>query len=133
MGVSIIGCGDYRRLMTDRIQKTAQEFLPNPPLSSFFLDFLKSKDPIHRISNLVQKDVLLLSGGRDELVPSECNADFVQKMVDAPRDTSSRFLEIVDPEAGHTVSPLMRQETKSWFAKVIQTRASIHLNVKIDS
>jgi hypothetical protein len=85
--------------------------------------------PILR-EKLAGKKLLVLSGGRDRLVPYQQSEAFLAWLGRALEEKSGWFsdcgtelVDIVDPEARHEFSALMRDETESWLCEVMAGRS----------
>jgi len=75
---------------------------------------------------LAGKKVLCLSGGKDRLVPYKQGEPFLtwlKKALDAKdgwfNDHETELEDIVDPDAGHEFSPLMRKEAERWLCDLL--------------
>lgn len=71
------------------------------------------------------KKILCLSGGKDKLVPYECSKPFLGWLKRAVAkggpcaDAGIEVTDIVDPEAGHVYSPMMRREAIRFVCEVL--------------
>jgi pimeloyl-ACP methyl ester carboxylesterase len=84
--------------------------------------------PILR-EKLAGKKLLVLSGGKDRLVPYQQSEPFLSWLSRALDKNSGWFgdcgtslIDILDPEARHEFSALMRDETESWLCEVMSGR-----------
>lgn len=75
---------------------------------------------------LAGKKLLVLSGGRDRLVPYSMSSPLLEWLKTAFdkdggwfNDCGTDLIDIVDPEARHEFSSLMRGETESWLCDVM--------------
>jgi len=75
---------------------------------------------------LAGKKLLVLSGGKDRLVPYAMSSPFLEWLKRALdqnggwfNDCGTELLDILDPEARHEFSALMRGETESWLCDVM--------------
>jgi hypothetical protein len=73
--------------------------------------------------------LLVLSGGKDRLVPYQQSEPFLSWLSRALDKNSGWFgdcgtslIDILDPEARHEFSALMRDETESWLCEVMSGR-----------
>ena len=81
--------------------------------------------PILR-EKLAGKKLLVLSGGRDRLVPYSMSSPLLEWLKTALDKNGGWFnncgtdlIDIVDPEARHEFSTLMRSETERWLCDVM--------------
>lgn len=106
--VSVVGCGDYSKLMESR------DISIPPSLESL----VAKRDPIHNCKALVSKHIILLGGEHDLLVPPWANLVFAQKL-DALRAEFRQqpgSLEICnDPGAKHEFSAFMKDQAVSFL------------------
>jgi len=80
---------------------------------------------------LAGKKLLVLSGGRDRLVPYEQSEPFLtwlKRALDKDggwfNDCGTEVEDILDPEARHEYSSLMRKETERWLCDVMAGKQS---------
>jgi hypothetical protein len=111
MGISVIGCGDYEALMTDRISKTSLSMLPSCVIDGNFKKILDLKDPVNNWKAFKGKKLLLINGGKDKLVPFSCNKSFLEKIEKEVYDV----LVYIDPEAEHRFTDPMRECLFNWL------------------
>ena len=86
--------------------------------------------PILR-EKLAGKKLLVLSGGRDRLVPYEQSEPFLTWLKHALdknggwfNDCVTEVEDILDPDARHEYSPMMRKETERWLCDVMAGKQS---------
>jgi len=95
IGIPIIGCPDFLKLMSKRAIDNGLPFGP-PTFPDSLLQFIKSTDPAASTPDItsslkdanpfVDKRILVLSGGADKMVPWEASKAFVEALhVDANR------------------------------------------------
>lgn len=78
------------------------------------------------------KKVLCLSGGKDKLVPYECSKPFLEWVKRAVgkggkcADQGIEITDIVDPEAGHVFSPMMRKEALKFVCEILPGEEGHH-------
>ncbi|KAJ3309391.1 hypothetical protein HDV04_006178 [Boothiomyces sp. JEL0838] len=99
LGISIVGCGDYATLMKMR----------DLPVSPALERLLKERDPINNIGKLKGRNLLCLNGGADDLVQAAANNEFAKHL------QSGSFRYVVDPDAKHELSELMKTLIKDYF------------------
>lgn len=106
--VSVVGCGDYIKLMESR----------DVAISPVLETLIAKKDPINNLKALVTKNLLLLGGEQDLLVPPWTNLVFAQKL-DALRAEfriQPGVLEVTnDPAAKHEFSLFMKDQALSFL------------------
>jgi predicted esterase len=76
-------------------------------LPQAFLDLVASLDP--KLDVISKKDMLILKGDDDQLVPWEASEEFVSKL---PKDKA----EVVGyPGVGHAFTPEMQERSAKWI------------------
>ncbi|KAJ2998577.1 hypothetical protein HDV02_004392 [Globomyces sp. JEL0801] len=103
VGVSVVGCGDYKTLMADR----------NVIVTDELQNLLLKVDPINIPQTYKNKNILLLNGGKDTLVNSRSNDVFLATVQSLTGN--EKFQRIVDDDAGHVLSDLMKSKSVQWF------------------
>lgn len=104
-GVVVIGCPDYIRLMTQRAGE--QDRLVRLPPA--FLDLVSKLDPT--VENVSKKDVLILKGDDDPLVPWSASEPFVSSL---PKERA----EVVGyPGVGHAFPKEMLEKAAGWIVE----------------
>jgi predicted esterase len=89
--------------MTLRAQEGDKEKL----LPQTFLNLVASLDP--KLDVISKKDMLILKGDEDKLVPWEASEEFVSKL---PKDKA----EVVGyPGVGHAFTPEMQERSAKWI------------------
>ena len=106
-GVSIIGCPDVALLMRQRAGEKAEQLVPT--------SFLKTVDNLGATSDRVsRKDLLVLKGNEDPLVPWSASQDFINRL---PQDkVTVKGYEKV----GHAVTREMIDDTAAWILMIRQ-------------
>ena len=121
VGASLIGSGDYRRLMELR---AARHGIPAEQFSTFYppaLDTLVQRyDPINRAECFADRPLLLLNGASDDLVQVECNRRF-EAAIRPYYSHPDRLRMTVYPNVGHETPPEMWSEAKEWLVKWLLT------------
>ncbi|PNS19163.1 hypothetical protein CAC42_1899 [Sphaceloma murrayae] len=80
--------------------------------------------PILR-DRLAGKKILCLSGGKDKLVPYKCGEPFLRWLKSASADDGwwkegrLQVQDVIDPEAGHEFSAMMRQASVEFITRVL--------------
>ena len=123
--VSIMGAGDYISLMKIRYEKLRQRFLSNPTPSTppsfrdVFPESLEEvclqKDIIHNLESLAlssTRDLLLLHGADDDLVPTHLSHDLVRRGQENGVSISLQVYEGV----GHSLAQKMVDDSVQYFA-----------------
>ena len=101
-GVVIIGCPEYAKLIIPRAGEKKEQRLPQA-----FLDLVGELDP--KLGVISKKDVLILKGDEDQLVPWEASDQFVNKL-------SKDKAEVVGyPGIGHVFTNAMLEKSASWI------------------
>ncbi|KAI9221399.1 Alpha/Beta hydrolase protein [Blastocladiella britannica] len=119
--VSIVGCGDYETLMTDRhagvlkrypTSKIAPLALAMPPQ---LLKLVRRIDPVHRIPTAHRPKIRMLFGGDDTLVPASASAKFIDAVTAAYSGCPDRFRASSFPGVGHGCSREMAEAALEWL------------------
>ncbi|THH16654.1 hypothetical protein EW146_g4015 [Bondarzewia mesenterica] len=119
IGVPVIGCPDYLRLLTFRAQGANIPLLP-PYLPSALFSLLRKDDPAavaFRSSRpaenpFIGKKVLVLSGGADQLVPWDASREFVEGL---EVGEAGRKKVVVEKDTGHAYTETMKAELVQFF------------------
>jgi pimeloyl-ACP methyl ester carboxylesterase len=102
-GVVVIGCPDYRMLMLQRAGERDRE----ARLPHAFLGLVSKLGP--RPDILSKKDLLILKGDEDQLVPWSASQGFVSLL---PKDRA----EVIGfPGVGHNFADEMRDMSAEWI------------------
>ncbi|TBU25182.1 Alpha/Beta hydrolase protein [Dichomitus squalens] len=120
LGIPIIGCPDYLRLISDRAVQSSIPIEP-PYFPKSFLEYLKKHDPANAPYTATDstnpyrgKKILVLSGKEDTLVPWNASESFVEGLnVGEEEGGVKQFL--VEPGIGHTCSPTMVKEAVAFL------------------
>jgi hypothetical protein len=109
VGIPIIGCADYLKLMRGRAASNNLEFRP-PLFPDHLFDIVAKWDPVSTAYDSIEgnpfhgKRILVLSGGQDLLVPFEPSREFFEKLNVGP--TGVKKL-VIEPEAVHEYTDSM--------------------------
>jgi hypothetical protein len=101
-GVAIIGCPTFPVLMIPRATAEKKE----ERLPKGFLDLVAKLDP--KLDVISKKDMLILKGDDDLLVPWEASEEFVSKL---PKDKA----EVIGFPCGHAFTDDMLEKSASWI------------------
>ena len=117
VGASLIGSGDFRRLMELRAAKYQ---LPAEDFATFYppaLDELVRRcDPIQHPERFADRPLLMTNGEADDIVQLECNQRFEAAV--RPHYTHPDRLRLsVYPGVGHATPPEMCAEANAWLAR----------------
>ena len=119
VGIPIIGCPDYLKLIHGRATKSNIPFSP-PYIPTTLLEHVKKFDPaalLHSKPDLLNgKHILVLCGRKDELVPWTASEPFVEALDVGTDGTKQVF---VDDNAGHELSQDMFAQMVSFLKKVL--------------
>jgi Prolyl oligopeptidase family len=120
-GCSIIGCPSYIELIEYRLRQSGLP-VQQPYLPQSFLRILEREDPgtILQSKNeipisLKQKQILVLAGQEDRLVPWTACTNFVSALQQQSQKIQVRQYEGV----GHTYHPEMMRDFYNWFIKFL--------------
>ncbi|KAG2105168.1 Alpha/Beta hydrolase protein [Suillus cothurnatus] len=119
LGIPIIGCPDYTKLISQRAQSSRIPFSP-PYFPTSFKTYIETHDPAQLAyrakdaSNpFLGKKILVLSGKEDKLVPWVVSAEFVEGL-----EVGEGFKRVVVEEgAGHECTSGMRREVGLFVRK----------------
>jgi dienelactone hydrolase len=117
VGASLIGSGDFRRLMELRAAKYE---IPAERFDAFYspaLDAVVQRyDPISHPERFADRPLLMLNGDADDLVQLECNQRF--EAAARPHYTHPERLRLsVYPGVGHATPPEMWEEARAWLVR----------------
>jgi len=120
-GCSVIGCPSYIELMEYRLKQSGLPVDP-PHLPPSFLRVLERDDPgtIFRQTkeipaSLKRKNILVLSGKEDVLVPWTASNTFITALQE-----QSQSIEVkVYPGVGHEFVPIMAKDFHVWLLKFL--------------
>jgi len=101
-GVAVIGCPTFPALMIPRATRDKRD----ERLPKAFLDLVAKLDP--KLDVISKKDILILKGDDDQLVPWEASEDFVSKL-------SKDKAEVVGFPCGHAFPDEMLEKSASWI------------------
>jgi len=115
-GIPMIGCPDYVRLMTGRAGKYDIDTSKAPYFPESFKVLLKRVDVASICAAGAQpfrgKQVLVLSGGADHLVPWKASQEFVENTLDVGSDGVKKI--IVYDDVGHECTNTMIDEAAAF-------------------
>ncbi|KAG8958112.1 hypothetical protein FRC03_009449 [Tulasnella sp. 419] len=131
LGVPIIGCPDYIKLMSQRANSASVSFTP-PAFPNSLRQYVEKHDPASSKytaegpeNPFWGKNILVLSGAADDLVPWTCSVDFVNALQVGPNGVKQVF---VQEGAGHVVSQEMMDYAEKfvldWLTQSGNTEAS---------
>lgn len=117
VGASLIGSGDYRRLMELR---AARHGIVEDQFATFYPptleELVQRYDPIHHPDRFADRPLLLLNGDSDDLVQVECNQRFEAAL--RPYYTHPERLRLsIYPGLNHETPPEMLAEARQWLVK----------------
>jgi dienelactone hydrolase len=116
-GASLIGSGDFRRLMELRAAKYE---IPAERFDSFYspaLDAVVQRyDPINHPERFADRPLLMLNGEADDLVQLECNQRFEAAVRPHYRHPERLRLSVY-PGIGHATPPEMWEEARAWLVQ----------------
>lgn len=112
IGIPIVGCPDYAKLIAHRAQTTDLPFAP-PYYPEHLMSYVDKHDPASspfrakdRSNPFLGKRILILSAGKDTPVPWSVSKDFAEGLYIG--DGVKRV--VVEEDAGHECTPLMIKE-----------------------
>lgn len=113
VGIPIIGCPNFTKLISQRAESSGIPFKP-PYYPDSLRAYVDANDPAQRSyrakdgSNpFLGRKILVLSGAKDTLVPWVASVEFVQNL-EVGEEGIKRFL--LEESAGHECTPRMQQE-----------------------
>lgn len=120
-GCPVIGCPSYIDLMEYRLNGSKLPVSP-PHLPGSFRRLLDRIDPGSHFrrtgeipSNLKKKNILVLSGERDPLVPWSASDAFVSKL---QKESNTVEVQVISG-VGHEYHPIMRERFRQWLQQFI--------------
>ncbi|KAG0700566.1 Alpha/Beta hydrolase protein [Suillus ampliporus] len=122
IGIPIIACPDYTKLMSQRAASSGVPFKP-PYYPDSLKAYVDANDPIKlpyrakdRSNPFLGRKILVLSGAEDQLVPWVTSAEFVENLEVGEEGIKQVFLE---EGVGHVPTPRMLHEAglfvKQWL------------------
>ena len=115
VGAAMVPGGDYRLLMTHRLQ---QHQVPPDQFDEYYppaLDAAVRKfDPLHRAAQFADRPLLMTCGGKDELVPAAAARSFYEAARVHYSDPARIALRVFE-EAGHETPPEAWEQQKQWL------------------
>jgi len=110
VGIPIVGCPDYLALMQDRAKAGGLQFEP-PILPDSLLELIKRESPVSAPvtgrNPFSGKKILVLAGGKDELVPWVFSESFVER-IEVGVEGVKRV--VVYPDVGHAFTASMEED-----------------------
>jgi dienelactone hydrolase len=119
LGASVIGCPSYTKLIRNRAGKCGLAIAaPHVPPTLLELVEKTSAEAVPWSSldpknSFLTKKILIIAGGRDQLVPWSDSADFVQALVVGDAGIKKVYIH---PDVGHKFTPQMLEETAQFIA-----------------
>lgn len=114
VGIPIIGCPDYLALMDDRAKASGLELGP-PILPESLLKIIEKENPTNAAMKgknmFLGKKILVLAGGKDELVPWVFSEPFV-KGIEVGEEGVKKV--VVYPDVGHAFTSSMKEEVANF-------------------
>jgi len=112
IGIPIIGSPDYLKLISMRAQEFKIPFQP-PHVPQSLLSLIQSTDPantlytsLSSLNPFLGKKILVISGGKDGIVPWSCSREFVEAL-EVGKEKGGRKEVVVFEEAGHELTRAM--------------------------
>lgn len=124
LGIPIVGCPDYISLLTPRIAKyppsTGQRELAAPAFPASLTQLVAKEDPCAAdyrshdpaVNPYIGKQILILGGGEDRLVPPKFGEEMFRDMYVGPEGAKEM---IVQEGIGHAMSPEMLERIGEWL------------------
>ncbi len=113
IGIPVIGCPDYLSLISERALKFDIPLDGSAYLPDSLLSLIQSSDPaaapyrsIDASNPFLGKKILVLSGGKDTLVPWSASESFVEHLNVGDKGVKQA---VVQEDAGHETTPEMVQ------------------------
>jgi len=113
IGIPIIGCPDYLKLMSLRAKESSLTLEP-PYLPNSLLSLIRRVDPVSlpyssedSWNPFLGKKILVLSGGQDQTVPWSSSREFVEQLQVGKQ---GRKKSVVVEDAGHVCTSEMVAE-----------------------
>jgi dienelactone hydrolase len=115
-GAAIMGSGDFYTLMRRRWKNYGYEEAEFDGFYDKHLSSLVDKyDPIRNVSKLSDRRLLLLNGTSDDLVPIECNRNFIEEA--GKQFGPNNLVELHEYQgAKHALNFKMWDEAKKWLS-----------------
>jgi len=119
--VSVVAGAYYGALMRQQLQpKGLGDLLgltrkPLENLEDSAINFIEKYDPINHVDRFKPVPLLLLNGGKDDLVPLECATSLHDALQPVYKDAPGKLRLEVYPELGHDYTPEMESEAIKWF------------------
>ena len=114
VGIPIVGCPDYLALMQDRAKAGGLQFEP-PILPDSLLELIKRESPVSAPvtgrNPFSGKRILVLAGGKDELVPWVFSESFVER-IEVGEEGVKRV--VVYPDVGHAFTASMEEDVANF-------------------
>ena len=114
VGIPVIGCPDYLALMHGRAKASGLQLGP-PTFPDSLLEVIKRESPVCTPvagrNPFFGKKVLVLAGGKDELVPWVLSEPFVEQ-IDVGEDGVKKV--VVYPDVGHAFTASMEEDVANF-------------------
>ncbi|KAF9650251.1 alpha/beta-hydrolase [Thelephora ganbajun] len=114
VGIPIVGCPDYLALMHNRAKASGLRFGP-PILPDSLLELIRRESPVSTLvtgkSPFFGKKILVLAGGKDDLVPWVFSESFVER-IEVGEEGVKKV--IVYPDIGHVFTASMEEDLASF-------------------
>jgi hypothetical protein len=114
VGIPIIGCPDYLALIQDRAKTSGLQFGP-PIFPDSLLKIIEKESPVSASMTgrnpFLGKKILVLAGGKDELVPWVFSESFV-KGIKVGKGGVKKV--VVYPDVGHAFTPSMEEDVANF-------------------
>jgi len=113
--IPIIGCPDYLTLMHDRAKASGLQLGP-PVFPDSLLEIIERESPVSAQTKpgrnpFLGKKILVLAGGKDELVPWGFSESFVKQIKVGERGVKK---VVVYPGVGHAFTPSMEEDVANF-------------------
>lgn len=117
VGIPIIGCPDYFALMNNRARVNDLEFKP-PLIPNSLLQIIEKESPLNTSATsgnpFLGKRILVLAGGKDDLVPWVFSESFVGQLEVGGTGVKK---VIVYPDVGHAFTSSMEEDLADFVWK----------------
>jgi len=114
VGIPIIGCPDYLALMHGRAKASGLQFGP-PILPDSLLQAVERESPVSASvtgkNPFIGRKILVLAGGKDELVPWVFSESFVEQ-IEVGEEGVKKV--VVYPDIGHAFTASMAEDVASF-------------------
>lgn len=121
----IIGCCDFESLMRHRAAKSKRIFeeVYSQPLAELVGKLDPAALGAEEVGKRIEgKRVLVLERETDKLVPRECSADFLEKLMNVARVGGAEIDNLVYEGAGHVCTDEMVEKLAGWVKVVVDRK-----------